>query len=105
MTTRSHASFVLFALGVSCTRLTPATTSPSSPASVARRPPPLALAVPMAGEPDANALGEVRLVPAACADLTTGSKSQRQAAITKMRAELQQEFMRWKEAQKDCRAR
>jgi hypothetical protein len=57
----------------------------------------------MAGEPDANALGEVRLLPTACADLTGGMQTQKDALVSRMRAELVQAFASWKSAQKSCR--
>jgi hypothetical protein len=84
----------------------PAESSASSMAAapVAARAAPRRVALAMAGEPDAAALGEVRLVATACDDLSATVRTEKEALVRRMRAEVDQALASWKKQQRTCRS-
>jgi hypothetical protein len=109
-------SFVVF--GAACAGAplspTPAPMAMAAPAEsgaavmVAAPAPPRAaprkVALAMAGEPDAAALGEVRLVSTACDDLSATVRKEKDALVQRMRSDLDQALTRWKKQQRTCRS-
>jgi hypothetical protein len=72
--------------------------APLSPA----RPPPPVVTTPMAGEPDAKALAEVRLVQTSCEADDGATKRRAELLIRQMQAEIDGEYQSWQEEQPAC---
>lgn len=56
----------------------------------------------MAGEPEATALGEARLVTSSCDDVQKVARRQVEARIKRMRAEVDESFQSWHDGQPGC---
>jgi Beta propeller domain len=74
----------------------------SAPPSPPPRPPPPVVTTPMAGEPAVAALGEARLIASSCDDFQEIARRQAEARVQAMRAEVDERFRAWREAQPSC---
>ncbi len=80
----------------------PAASVSAKAAPPAERPPPPIITVAMAGEPDANALREARLVTSLCEDEPKTRQQIIDDRIATMRREVDESFRRWVAGQPEC---
>jgi len=66
------------------------------------RPPPPSITTPMAGEPQAKALGEARLIASSCEDFNKYAKQLAEARIQQMKQAVDASFRQWQESQPGC---